>query len=104
MTASESRVEYGHPISLSCSIHQPPSVDTPTNISVNWTSPSNRHDGVKHMRNNIVNITDDLVIPRAQAEDSGWYICTVSVYDASGSQFISTSESSSDTLCITVGR
>ena len=101
MTASESRVEYGHPISLSCSIHQPPSVDTPTNISVNWTS---RHDGIKHMRNNIVNIADDLVIPRAQAEDSGCYICTVSVYDASGSQFITTSESSSDTLCITVGR
>ena len=56
------------------------------------------------MRNNIVNIADDLVIPRAQAEDSGCYICTVSVYDASGSQFITTSESSSDTLCITVGR
>ena len=56
------------------------------------------------MRNNIVNITDDLVIPGAQTADSGWYICTVSVYDASGSQFISTSESSSDTLCITVGR
>ena len=56
------------------------------------------------MRNNIVNIADDLVIPRAQTADSGCYICTVSVYDASGSQFISTSESSSDTLCITVGR
>ena len=56
------------------------------------------------MRNNIVNITDDLVIPGPQAEDSGCYICTVSVYDASGSQFISTSESSSDTLCMTVGR
>ena len=56
------------------------------------------------MRNNIVTIADDLVIPGAQTADSGCYICTVSVYDASGSQFISTSESSSDTLCITVGR
>ena len=100
MTASESRVEYGHPISLSCSIHQPPSVDTLTNISVNWNTPSNRHDADKH----ITNIADELVIPGAQTADSGCYICTVSVYDASGSQFISTSESSSDTLCITVGR
>ena len=102
VTPRELTVGYGLPISLSCSVTPPSAVDTPTNISVNWTTPSNRYDRV--MRYTVDTVTDELVITSGNFSDSGLYTCSVIVYDTSGSQFIITSQSSSDNASITVGK
>ena len=93
VTASERELVSGSPLSLSCSI-LPPSVDTSIAISSNWTTPGGRHD------------TDNttLVIYSVETADSGEYICSVTLSDSSGSQYVSESNEVSDTVSINVSK
>ena len=93
LSATESELVSGSPLSLTCSI-QPSSVDTPTTVMSNWTAP-----------NNTVNATSvELMISSVETADSRDYICSVRVTDSSGSEYVVESELATDSVNIVVSK
>ena len=97
VSAAESELVSGTPLSLTCSI-QPSSVDTPTTVISNWTAPNSTYNRV-----NAVNATSvELMISSVETADSGDYICSVRVTDSSGSLHVIDSEQVINMVNITV--
>ena len=93
VSATESELVSGSPLSLTCSI-QPSSVDTPTTVMSSWTAP-----------NNTVNATSvELLLSSVETADSGDYICSVRVTDSSGSEYVVDSELATDSVNIVVSK
>ena len=100
VSASQSVLVSGFPLTLSCSITQPSSVTTPTTLMSNWTAPNSDYDRV-----NAVNATSvELVISSVETADSGDYICSATLTDSSGSSYIVDSQPANDTLSVTVSK
>ena len=100
MSASQSVLVFGSPLTLSCSITQPSSVTTPTTLMSNWTAPNSDYDRV-----NAVNDTSvELVISSVETADSGDYICSATLTDSSSSSYIVDSQPANDTISVTVSK
>ena len=98
VSASQSVLVSGSPLTLSCSITQPSSVTTPTTVMSSWTAPNSVYDRV-----NMVNATSvKLVILSVETADSGDYICSATLTDSSGSSYILDSQPANDTTTVTV--
>ena len=99
VSAAESELVSGSPLSLSCSI-QPSSVDTSTTVMSNWTAPNSVYNRI-----NAVNATSVvLMISSVVTADSGDYICSVRVTDSSGSEYVVDSEPETDSVNIVVSK
>ena len=97
VSASQSELVSGSPLTLSCSITQPSSVTTPTTVMSSWTAPNSDYD--------MVNDTSvELVISSVETADSGDYICSATLTDSSGSSYILDSHSANDTTTVTVSK
>ena len=100
VSASQSVLVSGSPLTLSCSITQPSSVTTPTTLMSSWTAPNSVYDRV-----NAVNDTSvELVISSVETADSGDYICSATLTDSSGGSYILDSQLANDTVSITVSK
>ena len=93
VSATESELVSGSPLSLTCSI-QPSSVDTPTTVMPSWTAPNNTVSGT----------SAELMISSVETADSGDYICSVRVTDSSGSEYVVDSELATDSVNIVVSK
>ena len=99
VSAAESELVSGSPLSLTCSI-QPSSVDTPTTVMSNWTAPNSTYN-----RANTVNATSvGLMISSVETADSGDYTCSVRAADCSGSEYVVDSEPETDSVNIVVSK
>ena len=99
VSAAESELVSGSPLSLSCSI-QPSSVATPTTVMSNWTAPNSAYNRV-----NAVNATSvELMISSVETADSGDYTCSVRVTDSSGSEYVVDSEPATYSVNIVVSK
>ena len=100
MSASESVLVSGSPLTLSCSITQPSSVTTPTTAVFSWTAPNSVYNRV-----NAVNDTSvELVISSVETADSGDYICSATLTDSSGSSYILDSQPANGTTPVIVSK
>ena len=100
VSASQSELVSGSPLTLSCSITQPSSVTTPTTVMSSWTAPNSVYDRVNAMDDTSV----ELVISSVETADSGDYICSASVTDSSGSSYILDSQPATNTTTVTVSK
>ena len=99
VSATESEIVFGSPLSLTCSI-QPSSVDTPTTVMSSWTAPNSVYNRV-----NAVNDTSvELMIFSVETADSGDYICSARVTDSSGSEYVVDNDLATYTLSILVSK
>ena len=99
VSAIESELVSGSPLSLTCSI-QPSSVDTPTTLMSSWTAPNSVYNTV-----NAVNATSvELMLSSVETADSGIYTCSVRVADSSGSEYVVGSEPVTDSVNIVVSK
>ena len=97
VSASQSELVSGSPLTLSCSITQPSSVTTPTTATLNWTPNSGTV--------NMVNDTSvELVISSVETADSGDYICSATLTDSSGSSYILDSQPAIGAISVTVSK
>ena len=98
VTASQRNLASGSPLSLSCSIQQLQSVNTPTTTSFIWTTPHNRHDRTT----NVTGTSVELVVPSTETADSGDYVCLVIVTDSSNSAYINDSPPATNYISVSV--
>ena len=101
VVATENEVVSDSSVSLTCSVHKSPYVDTPTSTLFFWITPNSTHD-----RSREVNDTnqDLLTIPSAETTDTGFYICNAAILDSSGSGFIIDSKTPSAYVRIRVSK
>ena len=100
VSASQSVLVSGSPLTLSCSITQLSSVTTPTTAVFNWTAPNNTNYTVYEVDDTSV----ELVIDNVETADSGDYICSATLTDSSGSSYILDSQPATDTVTVTVSK
>ena len=97
LSAYELLIQSGSPLSLNCTI-QPSLVDTPTILTSSWTAPNSTHNVTYPVSNTSI----ELMIDSVETTDSGDYICTAGMIDASGSNYIIDSETANDVININV--
>lgn len=97
VSASQSLILSGSRLSLNCSI-QPSVVDTPTLLTFNWTVPNSTHN----ITYTLSNTSTELMIYSVETTDSGDYICSARMTDASDSSYVLDSEIAIDVVNINV--
>ena len=96
--ASEIELVAGSSLSLSCTITLL-SVDTPTTITSDWTTPNTT------VVQSAVNDTSvDLIISNVKTADSGIYICSSTLIDSTRSMYIMDSEPGMNSTTIIVSK
>ena len=96
VSVTDRELVSGSSLTLTCSITQPSSVDTPITVLSSWTAP------------NTEPVTGDtsveLMIPSVETADSGDYICSATLTDSSDSVYVVDSEPATQTVSITVSK
>ena len=101
VSVTQSELVSGSLLTLTCSITQPASVDTPTTIMSSWTAPNSTYYNTV----NTVNATSvELMISSVETADSGNYSCSATLTDSSDSVYVVNSEPANDTISITVSK
>ena len=96
-SVARSDLVSGSSLSVTCSVTQTSSVDTPTSVMSSWTAPNSTYNTV-----NAVSV--ELMISSVETADSGDYICSATLTDSSDSVYVVDSEPATDTVSITVSK
>ena len=94
----------GSAVTLTCTVELSPAVDVPVTVNTVWTGPDGfmTTNTAQPVMGSTTTYISTAMVTSFGRDQSGEYICSVNVISAH--MYISTSDSKSDTLRITVGR